>query len=383
MQPFSITGIGSVSALGNNREQIWENATSAEPLFVKRDFNGLAHWVSELDESSQALVAKLIAHRPKYKSLDNTVLFAIVAARAAFSQAGWTSSDYFGVNLGSSRGATQLFEAHHQTYLNTQKTPLLSSPTTTLGNISSWVAHDLQSTGPEISHSITCSTSLHALLNGAVWLQSEMADKFLVGGSEAPLTGFTMAQLEALKIYSKEDRFACRALDLKKSKNAMVLAEAAIVAAIEKGIRPNARAIVQNIGFATELLENSTSISAEALCFQKSMQMAISNVGAENIDAVVMHAPGTIKGDLTEFRAIEKTFEKKLPLLTSTKWKTGHSFGASGIMSVAIAVQMLERQRFIESPFYANPPWDRPLRYILVNAVGFGGNAVSVLLKRA
>jgi 3-oxoacyl-(acyl-carrier-protein) synthase len=78
----------------------------------------------------------------------------------------------------------------------------LASPTTTLGNISSWVAHDLQSSGPEISHSITCSTALHALLNGVAWLKAGMADKFLVGGTEAPLTDFTIAQMRALKIYS-------------------------------------------------------------------------------------------------------------------------------------------------------------------------------------
>lgn len=383
IQPFSITSIGSVSALGCSRDQIWRNATSAEPIFEQRIFNGKPHWVSELDATSRALTDKLLEEKPKYKSLDNSVLYAIAAARLAVSEARWNASDYFGVNLGSSRGATRLFESHHAEYVRSQKTPTLSSPTTTLGNIASWVAHDLQSSGPEISHSITCSTSLHALLNGAVWLQSGMADKFLVGGSEAPLTGFTMAQLDALKIYAREDAFPCRALDLKKTKNAMVLAEAAIVAAIENGIRPNARAVVQNIGFATEVLENSTSISAEAVCFQKSMQMAIAGVGADAIDAIIMHAPGTIKGDLTEFRAVEKIFGKNLPLLTSTKWKTGHSFGASGMMSIALAVQMLERQEFIGTPFFQNPASDRPLNHILVNAVGFGGNAVSVLLKRA
>jgi 3-oxoacyl-(acyl-carrier-protein) synthase len=55
--------------------------------------------------------------------------------------------------------------------------------TTTLGNISSWVAHDLQSSGPEISHSITCSTALHAVLNGCM-VEIRMIDKFMVGGSE-------------------------------------------------------------------------------------------------------------------------------------------------------------------------------------------------------
>jgi 3-oxoacyl-(acyl-carrier-protein) synthase len=47
-----------------------------------------------------------------------------------------------------------------------------------LGNISSWVAHDLQSSGPEISHSITCSTALHAVLNGVAWSDPEWLISF-------------------------------------------------------------------------------------------------------------------------------------------------------------------------------------------------------------
>src|SRR5690606_31952515 len=99
------------------------------------------------------------------KNLDPTVLYAIYASRAALGQAGWKDGD-FGVNIGSSRGATGLFEKYHGEFIQKGEVSTLSSPTTTLGNISSWVAHDLQSQGPEISHSITCSTALHSLLNG-------------------------------------------------------------------------------------------------------------------------------------------------------------------------------------------------------------------------
>ena len=96
----------------------------------------------------------------------------MVASRKAIEKAGWTKEDIFGINIGSSRGATDLFEKHFQEYLETGKAQTLASPTTTLGNISSWVAHDLQSSGPEISHSITCSTALHSVLNGVAWLRA-------------------------------------------------------------------------------------------------------------------------------------------------------------------------------------------------------------------
>ena len=209
----SITGIASVSPLGYQRTRIWDNYLSPHHHFKKLNADSLAAF---LDEASEELVNEL-RQSHHYKSVDRSVLYAIAASRLAVEKAGWQSPCNFGINIGSSRGATALFEENHKQFLATGKANTLSSPTTTLGNISSWVAHDLQSGGPEISHSITCSTALHALLNGVAWIRSGMSDKFLVGGSEAPLTDFTIAQMKALKIYSRDNgEFPSRALDLTK-----------------------------------------------------------------------------------------------------------------------------------------------------------------------
>jgi 3-oxoacyl-(acyl-carrier-protein) synthase len=306
----------------------------------------------------------------------------MLASRKAIAKAGWSKQDVFGINIGSSRGATDLFENHFKEYMSTGSAPTLTSPTTTLGNISSWVAHDLQSSGPEISHSITCSTALHALLNGVAWLRSGMAEKFLVGGSEAPLTDFTIAQMRALKIYSRsQDEYPNRALDLEKKQNTLILGEGAGVCCLEIGKKENALAYIEGIGYATEILEHNISISAEADCFQKSMRMALANIDLSEVDAIVMHAPGTIKGDLTEYRAVEKVFGSKLPLLTSNKWKIGHTFGASGILSLELAILMLQHNQFVGVPFAKKQEQTQSIKKVLVNAVGFGGNAVSILLK--
>jgi 3-oxoacyl-(acyl-carrier-protein) synthase len=95
-----------------------------------------------------------------------------------------------------------------------------------------------------------------------------------------------------------------------------------------------------------------------------------------------MHAPGTVKGDRSEYRAIQKVFGDSLPALTSNKWKIGHTLGASGLLSLELAVLMLEKQRFIGIPYLEEYAAPKRLRHILVNAVGFGGNAVSILLGR-
>jgi 3-oxoacyl-(acyl-carrier-protein) synthase len=378
-ETISITAFASISSLGNSPETIWNNYLNDKHFFTK---NQQDNWISNLDQDSKIEIENLRKSDSKYKLLDNSVLFSIYASREVIKNSGWKTGDDFGINLGSSRGATELFEQHYKDFLENGKANVLSSPTTTLGNISTWVAHDLQTSGPEISHSITCSTALHAMLNGIAWLKSGMAEKFLVGGSEAPLTDFTIAQMQALKIYAKSnDEFPCKTLDFSKTKNTMILGEGAAVCCLEIGKSNRTLATIEGIGYATEILEHSISITAEATCFQKSMKMALQNTNLNDVDVIVMHAPGTIKGDLSEMKAIENVFCSKIPLLTSNKWKIGHTLGTSGMLSIEMALLMMQHNQFIQVPFISKQIQTKKIQKVLINAVGFGGNAVSVLLS--
>jgi 3-oxoacyl-(acyl-carrier-protein) synthase len=382
INPISIVSIYSLSALGAGKEEVWKSYLSHNHALKERIFNKESTYVAPLSQENKNKIDKLLIANPEYKKLDETVLFALHSARNAMASAGWEKESEIGVNIGSSRGATGVFENYYRDFLSEGRTVPMASPSTTLGNISSWVAHDLQTTGPEISHSITCSTALHALLNGIAWIQSGMAKKFLIGGSEAPLTAFTIAQMKALKIYSQEtDAYPSKALDLTKKKNSMVLGEGAAMACLEKDISKRSIAVIEGVGYATELLEHSVSISTEAKCFQRSMKMALGTLSPSCVDVIVMHAPGTIQGDLSEFRAIEKIFGSHMPLLTSNKWKTGHTLGASGLLSLEMAILMLQHQVFIPVPYKNKKAESKTIRRIMVNAVGFGGNAVSILLK--
>jgi 3-oxoacyl-(acyl-carrier-protein) synthase len=376
---ISITALATFSPLGNHPEIIWKEYLKEKSLIESKKIGNHFFPVAPLPKNLKTLVEALREEELKYKSLDDSVLFAILTSREAIKKAGWTSKDIFGINIGSSRGATTLFEQYHREFIETGKTGTLASPTTTLGNISSWVAHDLKSQGPEISHSITCSTALHALLNGVAWLKAGMVDKFLIGGSEAPLTPFTIAQMQALKIYSKTNE--CGAFDLNKTQNSMVLGEGAGMICMEIGTKQNAIAFIEGIGYATDILEHNISISTEAECFQKSMKMALNETSIHEVDAIVMHAPGTLKGDLSEYKAIEKVFGNDIPLLTTNKWKIGHTFGASGILSIELALMMMQHDHFIGVPFAEAQKKKQSIRKVLVNSVGFGGNAVSVLLS--
>ncbi|WP_116771297.1 beta-ketoacyl synthase N-terminal-like domain-containing protein [Maribacter litoralis] len=393
-EKISITSIASLSPLGSFQEEIWKAYQNNDHYFSLADINNAKTWVAPLAESANALVKKLRESDSKYKKLDNSVLFAMAASRMAIQQSGWTNTSEFGINMGSSRGATKLFEEYHTEYLETGISSTLSSPTTTLGNISSWVSHDLGATGPEISHSITCSTGLHSVLNGVAWLTSGMSTKFLVGASEAPLTDFTIAQMKALKIYAKASElnddldversrsYPCQALNFEKEYNTMILGEAASVACLENGVVDHALAIIEGVGFATEILKHNTSISANAVCFQKSMKMALGGINPAEVDAVIMHAPGTIKGDSSEYNAIKEVFGVNMPQMTTNKWKIGHTFATSGMLNLELGVLMMRNNKMISVPFIDHKNKGRDLKKVLVNAVGFGGNAVSILVSK-
>jgi 3-oxoacyl-[acyl-carrier-protein] synthase II len=380
---IAITALNTISALGSNPEEIWRHYQNSQTHIQKKLMNGETQFVACIPDDLQTQLQSIRTENTQYQHLDASVINAMWVARQAIEQAKWESDRQFGVFLGSSRGATQQLETYHRTFLDGGTVSPHTSPTTTLGNLASSVARDLKATGPSTSLSVTCSTSLHAILNAVAWLRSGMETRFLAGGSEAALTSFTLHQMQALKIYAKNDaEYPCRALDLTKTYNSMVLGEAAGVACLD--INPEAIAIayIDEVGYATDDAFTSTGMSEAAICFQKSMRMAIGDTDPDEVDAIVMHAPGTIKGDLYEWQAIQQVFSHEKPMCTTNKWKVGHTLGASGILSLQMAILMLQHQHFIPVPYIPAATPRKHIRKVLVNAVGFGGNAVSILLSR-
>ena len=260
--PVSITSVGTISPLGSSPEEIWNNYKTEEHFFKECNFDGATSLAGFLPENLQEEAERLREGNSKYRNLDRSVLYAIMAARQIVSEVKIPSGT--GINIGSSRGATGLFEKYHSEYLKSGKTSTYASPSTTLGNISSWVAQDLQLNGPEFSHSVTCSTGMHSVLNAIAWIRSGMADAFIAGGSEAPLTGFTLSQMKAMKIYALENKeYPCRSLDMRKLKNTMILGEGAGVVLLQNEPTEDCLAFIKGIGFANEKLKHGASLSKD------------------------------------------------------------------------------------------------------------------------
>ena len=69
-------------------------------------------------------------------------------------------------------------------------------------------------------------------------------------------------------------------------------------------------------------------------------------------------------------------------MLTTNKWKVGHTFGASGMLNIELALLMMQHNQFVEVPFAERQTVRKRIQKVLINAVGFGGNAVSILLSK-
>jgi 3-oxoacyl-[acyl-carrier-protein] synthase II len=401
-----IRGVGAVSALGRAASGPAYAATG--PGFVARTFAppGWPGPVAAITAEAEAALAVLrtdAALRP----LDRAALLAVLAAREAGVNAGWFGegrvlSDFasppIAVGIGSSRGATGRLEEAFAGFQEVGRTAPTTSPLTTPGNLAAAVAHDLEAqgaaVGAAVSHSSTCSSALQALGTGLAWLKAGLADRYLAGGTEAPLTPFTVAQLRAVGIYSglAANDYPCRPGQVAvQAGNTFVLGEGAAVFALERAVPQPGDLVLASVGFGFERAASRTGITPDGQHFQRAMQQALKLAGrtAQEVDTLILHAPGTLAGDNAELAAAQAVFSEHLPELLSNKWLLGHTLGAAGALSVDFARWLLLNPT---APAPAPPYASRlspsatpvkPRRCVMVNAAGFGGNAACALVELA
>ncbi len=278
-----------------------------------------------------------------------------------------------------SRGPTESLEKYFSNFLENGKVPPRTSPQTTLATLSNFLAEKLGlHSSPSFTLSATCASGLLGVWN-AFHLLREINTSAFVFASEAPLTSFTTAQIKALRIYSSANReipFPTTPL-LDSPGNTFVLGEASAMLYLENTDRISVGDIfIENVGYYRKTEGTETSISEKA--FLQAMSQAVGNRLLP--DVVVTHAPGTVMGDRKELSAIQKLFPEAG--ITNLKWKIGHSFGASGLMNLVLGYHILKHQRFLSLPYLNFPEVSPPFHSVLVNAAGFGGHVVSVLLCR-
>lgn len=291
------------------------------------------------------------------------------------------------IMIGSSRGSTETWEKEYYEFLKEGRVSPSFSPLSTQAHISSAIASILEvEKAFNIDHSLTCSGGLAALVNAYSWLKSGMAKFALVGGSEASNTEFTLAQIHALGIGSKlDDPYPCRPFN-SESENSFVLAEGAGLALLEnceKNEVQKGDILLESLGFAQTAPPSLSGINSDGRPLQKAMKMALSQID-NSPELILAHAPGTVKGDFAEYNAIKAIFDEKLPAIYSSKWISGHTYAASGMLNLSFAKNIFSGFIPEPYPYKSYLPYKHPSKIsrIMINSTGFGGNAVSVVLRK-
>jgi 3-oxoacyl-(acyl-carrier-protein) synthase len=367
----------ALSTLGYQPKTIQESIEKNE--HTRSSFLGRPFIV--LHPECETFLETFLLENPNYQKLDRSVQLVLAAGELLRRE--HNIPQLSGINISSSRGASNLWEEQYNRFLNDQNISVFTSPNTTLGNVSSHLSNHLNTQHIAISHSITCSSSLHSLTNAFAWLKSGMANSFIAGGTESCISEFSLKMFDNLKIYSKkEGNFPCRPFEENKEKNSMVLGEGAATFLLDSE-KENALAQIEGVGFYTEGFKHPADISSDGKGYLESMKMACQGIDPKEVDLILMHAPGTIKGDLAEDFACQQ-FDDSIPRF-STKYLFGHCLGAAGGLNIAYALELFKKQTITLSYPYKSTFQDKKLhqpKRILINTSGFGGNTVSVLLKK-
>lgn len=400
-----IRGLSLLSAVGvsgNSCLGLWQSgfALSEAPMRPMNARNGDVP-VFPLSSEAEAAVMQ-VANDERHRRLDRTVHVGLAAARGTFTRlkgSGATIGDIGCISIGSSRGPTIALEQSVRDFELQGRVATLTSPITTAGNISSWVAQEyianhgagaVELPVAALSTSMTCSSALHSLLVARSFVVSGMARSAIFGGAEACLTPYTVAQLQALRIYGDTtNSWPCRPLDFPRDENSVVLGEGAGSAVLvsvhdEANLIPGDLELL-GIGWALESIPSPTGISHDGAAFERAMRMAVASAGSGvRVGAVVLHAPGSRLGDEAELKAVRRVFGDTLAC--STKHLTGHTYGASGMLSLGLAEALLEGMSWPGFPYLSRQPSSDPLGpedAVVINSAGFGGNAISLVVNRA
>lgn len=387
MQPLYIRQSAIVSALGCGVEKNWQHLSAGEsfvlPLSKTRHAPHFAksfqtHPIAAVTAEDAAKIES-IRNTRSLKIYDQAALAGVMVAQSCVENYDGSLDDCH-VICGSSRGATQSWESSLSDYAAGTLRPHVS-PATTPGSFASAVTTAIGSGGGQSFVSSTCTTGLQVVGLAMALLKSKQASEVLAVASEFSTSPFTLSQLDALGVYSKPDSRHYQPFH--ENRSGMVLGEGAAGIFLSPTSTSDEDTKLVGYGSASEPA-SATGIGKEGDAVTRAIQRAMQSAGvsASDIDVVVGHGSGTRLGDMSERAGYDRVFGESMPLLTAHKWSWGHVLGASGLMSLVMAAEILKRQEVFYLPYLKLGKHPETLRYVLVTALGFGGHAVAVILKK-
>ncbi len=402
MRRVVVTGMGIVSSIGNNTQEVLASLREAKSGIVRADkyaelgFRCQVHGAPSLDPEG-------VIDRRAMRFLGGGAAWNHIAMEQAIRDAGLEpaeiSHEMTGIIMGSGGPSTRaIVEAADVTR---SKGPKRVGPFAVPKAMSSTASATLGTwfkiKGINYSISSACATSNHCIGNAMEVIQMGKQDVIFAGGCEE--LDWTLSVLfDAMGAMSSKfnqtpDK-ASRAYDI--DRDGFVIAGGAGVLVLEELDHAKARGArihgeVAGYG-ATSDGYDMVAPSGEGAA--RCMRMALKNVPAR-VDYINPHATSTPIGDLKEMEAIREVFGTHTPPIAATKSLTGHSLGAAGAQEAIYSLLMMSNGFICESaniatldPAFADMPIVRERRdgvtlgCVLSNSFGFGGTNASVVFKR-
>jgi len=389
-----VTGIGIVSAIGNNiNETIISLNASKTGISKICNYITSNHQIpaAEVKLSNNELVS-LLEIKEKTNLYSRTALLGMLAAKEAINYSKIGNSELLRTGLISATtvGGMNFSEQYYKELLanDTHKEYI---ETFDCGDAAERIADYLQIKHYVATISTACSSSANAIMLGARLIKSNKLDRALVGGADA-LTKFTISGFNSLEIL---DAMPCKPFDA--NRKGLTIGEGAAYLLLEsEEIADKQNIICELKGYANANdAFHPTASSPDGLGAYMAMKQTLDKGSIEPsaIDYINAHGTGTDINDLSEGKAIEKLFSPNIPPISSTKAFTGHTLGASGAIEAVLSVLAI-KQRMI----YPNLHFTQPIKElsfspvtklmtnidihnVLSNSFGFGGNNTSLLFS--
>ncbi len=400
MRRVVITGLGIVSSLGNNKDEVKSslyNASSGISFDQSQKEMGFRSQVSgQIDLNLEETI-----ERKFLRFMGDGASYNYIAMNEAIEDSGLNedeiSNNMTGLIMGSGGPSTKsLLRAFD---ITREKGPKKIGPTSVpkvmCSTNSATLSTYFKIKGINYSISSACSTSAHCIGNAYEIIQMGKQDRIFAGGGEEldwTLSALFDAMPALSSKYNDQPSKSSRAFD--KHRDGFVIAGGGgvvVLEDLETAVKRNAKIYAEIVGYgATSDGHYMVQPSGEGA--ERCMIMAKKDI--EKIDYINAHGTSTPVGDIAELKAIKKVFKDDLPLISSTKSLSGHSLGAAGVHESIYTLLMMNNNFVSESANIEEldeeavgmniltSRHDEKIDTAMSNSFGFGGTNASLVFKR-
>ena len=401
MRRVVVTGMGIVSSIGNNSNEVLaslreaKSGISAAPEYAEKGFRSLVH-------GQPTVKPEEVVDKRNMRFMGEGSGWNFIAMEQAIQDAGLTpeevSNPRTGIIMGSGGPSARAIVAAADTAREkgAKRVGPFAVPKAMSSTASATLATPFEIKGINYSISSACATSAHCIGDAYEQIQNGKQDIMFAGGSEEldwTLSVLFDAMGAMSSKYNDTPSRASRAYD--KNRDGFVIAGGAGVLVLEeyqRAKRRGAKIYGEVAGYgATSDGHDMVAPSGEGAT--RCMQMAMKYLDRP-VDYLNTHGTSTPVGDLKEMEAVRSVFGAKPPMISSTKSLTGHSLGAAGVQEAIYSLLMLNNGFACESahieeldPAFEDLPIlrkreDRQLECVLSNSFGFGGTNATLAFTR-